>query len=80
MKIKEILDLGHHYLYEYCVIECATIIFFSICNAFVIKLYFDNLANIKEWDSIAIVAFSGSLVGVIKYCLESINHGSGSVE
>lgn len=73
MDIKQCLDLGAEYLQKYCVIEVIVILIFSFLTCAEMFWYFENLNAIKEWDVAVLAMFNASSVGVIKYCLDSIN-------
>jgi len=71
--MKEILDLGHEYLQKYCVVEVSVIAFFCVLTALEIQWYFENLERLKLYDGAVLLGFNAASVGVIKYCLDSIN-------
>ena len=73
MAAKIILDDAHHYLQKYCVIEVTTILFFCVLTAWELKMFFTHLDKLSEWAVAGCVSFNASSVGVIKYCLDSIN-------
>lgn len=73
MKIIDLLELIHPLLQKYCVIEVVVIAFFCVLTGVEIQLYFDNLERLKQYDSVVLLGFNAASVGIIKYCLDSIN-------
>ena len=73
MDIKGILDSGHEYLQKYCVVEVTVIVFFCVMTAWEMDMFFKHLDTMTEWAIAGCVSFNAASVGVIKYCLDSIN-------
>ncbi len=68
-----VLDITHVYLQKYCAIEILTLLFFGHLSADGMDRYYENLERLKLYDTSYLIAIGVANVGIVKYCLESIN-------